>query len=148
MGKGACDDGMGPEPLSVKSGELFQRLARTTRAIKNTLLDQSVLALLSAMPEAKRHPEMDTEFWLHNELTWVRWQQGDLDKALTEVEASGVTLDHGTLPESRKAALRLHTLWDRDPGTGTYLTLTILDLALLAAAAKAAGTVRIGGIPS
>jgi hypothetical protein len=76
-------------------------------------LEEAAEALLAAMPEAKRHPESDTEFWLHNELTWVRWQQGDLDKALTEVEASGVTLDHGTLSETKRTALRLHTLWDR-----------------------------------
>jgi hypothetical protein len=76
-------------------------------------LEEAAQALLAAMPEAKRHPEVDTEFWLHNELTWVRWQQGDLDKALTEVEASGVTLDHGTLSETKRTALRLHTLWDR-----------------------------------
>jgi RsiW-degrading membrane proteinase PrsW (M82 family) len=29
------------------------------------------------------------------------------------------------------AVALVHTLWDRDPGTGTYLTLTIIDLALL-----------------
>jgi len=76
-------------------------------------LEEAAQALLAAMPEAKRHPDSDTEFWLHNELTWVRWQQGDLDKALTEVEASGVTLDHGTLSETKRTTLRLHTLWDR-----------------------------------
>jgi hypothetical protein len=76
-------------------------------------LEEAAGALLAAMPEAKRHPEVDTEFWLHNELTWVRWQQGDLDKALTEVDASGVALDHGTLSQAKSTALRLHTLWDR-----------------------------------
>lgn len=45
LGKGGCPDaGMGPEPLSVRPAQLARRLARTTRAIKNALLDQSVLA--------------------------------------------------------------------------------------------------------
>jgi formamidopyrimidine-DNA glycosylase len=35
---------LGPEPLSVKPVQLAQRLARTTRAIKNALLDQRVIA--------------------------------------------------------------------------------------------------------
>jgi len=38
------DDGMGPEPLRTRPQALARRLARTTRAIKNALLDQSVLA--------------------------------------------------------------------------------------------------------
>jgi formamidopyrimidine-DNA glycosylase len=44
LGQNACDDGMGPEPLAVRSDQLAQRLAKTTRAIKNALLDQRVLA--------------------------------------------------------------------------------------------------------
>jgi formamidopyrimidine-DNA glycosylase len=44
LGTADCDAGMGPEPLSVRPKQLADRLARTTRAIKNALLDQSVLA--------------------------------------------------------------------------------------------------------
>ncbi|HWE93471.1 MAG TPA: Fpg/Nei family DNA glycosylase [Tepidisphaeraceae bacterium] len=44
LGRGDCDAGMGPEPLTVRPGELAKRLARTTRAIKSALLDQSVVA--------------------------------------------------------------------------------------------------------
>jgi hypothetical protein len=76
------------------------------------------------MPEAKRHPEADTEFWLHNELTWVRWQQGDLVRALAEVDEAGVALDHGTLPPAKRTALRLHELWDR--------AYVLLETAMLA----------------
>ena len=39
-----ADERMGPEPLSIRSSQLAQRLARTTRAIKNALLDQSLIA--------------------------------------------------------------------------------------------------------
>ena len=41
---GSPDENLGPEPLTIRSPELARRLAKTTRAIKNTLLDQSVIA--------------------------------------------------------------------------------------------------------
>ncbi|MDB5289634.1 MAG: formamidopyrimidine-DNA glycosylase [Phycisphaerales bacterium] len=44
LGRGDCDAGMGPEPLTVSPRQLSKRLARTTRAIKSALLDQSVVA--------------------------------------------------------------------------------------------------------
>ena len=61
---GAEPDGeeMGPEPLTLPSGQLGQRLAKTTRAIKNALLDQAVVAGLGniyvdeSLFEARIHP--------------------------------------------------------------------------------------------
>ena len=45
LGPDACpDEGMGPEPLTVRPAQLGRRLARTTCAVKNALLDQSVVA--------------------------------------------------------------------------------------------------------
>ena len=45
LGPGGCADaGMGPEPLTMTPTRLGRRLAKTTRAVKNALLDQSVLA--------------------------------------------------------------------------------------------------------
>ncbi len=44
LGCGRCDERMGPEPLTLRIGQLAKRLARTTRAIKNVLLDQTVIA--------------------------------------------------------------------------------------------------------
>jgi formamidopyrimidine-DNA glycosylase len=41
---GAQDTGMGPEPLALRPAQLAKRLAGTTRAIKNALLDQRVVA--------------------------------------------------------------------------------------------------------
>jgi len=38
------DDGLGPEPLQLRTPQLAKRLARTTRAIKNALLDQTLIA--------------------------------------------------------------------------------------------------------
>jgi formamidopyrimidine-DNA glycosylase len=40
----ADDNNLGPEPLKVRPNQLAQRLARTRRAIKTALLDQSILA--------------------------------------------------------------------------------------------------------
>ena len=44
MGCERCDDRMGPEPLTLRTAQMSKRLARTTRAIKNVLLDQAVIA--------------------------------------------------------------------------------------------------------
>jgi len=62
MGKDECDSGMGPEPLEVQSRQLADRLGRTTRAIKNALLDQRLIAGLGniyvdeSLFEAGIHP--------------------------------------------------------------------------------------------
>ena len=44
LGSEKSDQGMGPEPLTLRSTKLATVLAKTTRAIKNTLLDQKVIA--------------------------------------------------------------------------------------------------------
>jgi formamidopyrimidine-DNA glycosylase len=41
---GDADENMGPEPLSTRPAQLAKRLAKTTRAIKNALLDQTLIA--------------------------------------------------------------------------------------------------------
>jgi len=41
---GSPDENLGPEPLQIRSAELAQRLAKTSRAIKSALLDQRVIA--------------------------------------------------------------------------------------------------------
>ena len=40
----ASEKNIGPEPLSLRGAQLAKQLAKTTRAIKNALLDQSVIA--------------------------------------------------------------------------------------------------------
>ena len=45
LGRDALPDaGMGPEPLKLRPAQLFRRLHKTTRAVKNALLDQTVVA--------------------------------------------------------------------------------------------------------
>jgi hypothetical protein len=107
------DEASHPPPAPTLEMIYRKAYEAATASAGSDPLEDAAQALLGAMPEAKRHPEVDTEFWLHNELTWIRWQEGDLDKALVEVEASGVTLEHGTLSTAKRTALRLHTLWDR-----------------------------------
>jgi formamidopyrimidine-DNA glycosylase len=55
-------DTMGPEPLLIRPTQLAQRLSKTTRAIKNALLDQHLIAGLGniyvdeSLFEARIHP--------------------------------------------------------------------------------------------
>jgi formamidopyrimidine-DNA glycosylase len=62
LGTESPDDGMGPEPLGLRPAELLRRLSRTTRAVKNALLDQQVVAGLGniyvdeALHAARIHP--------------------------------------------------------------------------------------------
>ena len=44
LGSEDCAAGMGPEPLTMRPAQLAGRLAKTQRAIKSALLDQSVVA--------------------------------------------------------------------------------------------------------
>jgi formamidopyrimidine-DNA glycosylase len=44
LGHEPADENMGPEPLGLRVNQLAKQLAKTTRAIKNALLDQSVVA--------------------------------------------------------------------------------------------------------
>ena len=83
-------------------------------------LARAAARLEALVPEAKTRPADDLEFWLHNELTWVRWAAGDATAARAEVERAKITLDHGLLPDDRVRALRLHELWDR-----AYLALEV-----------------------
>src|SRR5947207_8815858 len=49
LGDAAPDDGMGPEPLGLRPAELMRRLSGTTRAVKNALMDQRVVAGLGTI---------------------------------------------------------------------------------------------------
>lgn len=63
MGAGCCDENMGPEPLALSPRQLHERLSRTTRAVKNALLDQTLIAGLGniyvdeSLFEAGIHPQ-------------------------------------------------------------------------------------------
>jgi formamidopyrimidine-DNA glycosylase len=62
LGANSADEGMGPEPLSMRSEQLLRNLHRTKRAIKVALLDQTLVAGIGniyadeALFLAKIHP--------------------------------------------------------------------------------------------
>jgi hypothetical protein len=104
-----------PVDLSARYREAYRA---ATTALGAGELRQARELLSALVPEAKTRPGDDTEFWLANALTWVRWSEGDLDGARAEVESAKAALDHATLPADKARALRLHELWDR-----AYLSL-------------------------
>jgi len=68
LNRGAsADDGLGPEPLSIRPAQLAQRLARTHRPIKAALLDQRFIAGLGniyvdeSLHRAGIHPKTFTD---------------------------------------------------------------------------------------
>ncbi len=78
--------------------------------------------LTSVLSHARAHTDGDKEFWLHNELTWVRWSAGDLAGALAECEAMRDAIERSTLAKAAKEGLMLHQLWDH-----AYLLLEVAD---------------------
>ncbi len=99
-----------PPDLRVRYPDAYRDAVASAAAGDLAKADARLAALV---PEAKTRPDDDLEFWLHNELTWVRWAAGDLAGARDEVERAKATLDHGTLPANKLRALRLHERWDR-----------------------------------
>jgi len=104
------------------AGDLHERKDKAyqeaTAAAAAGDLEKARTALSALVPEAKEHPGDDLEFWLHNELTWIRWAEGDRAGARAEVEQARATLDHGTFDAGKSRAMRLHERWDR-----AYLSL-------------------------
>ena len=62
LGCDGCEQGMGPEPLTMRAAQLAAKLRDTTRAIKNALMDQRVVAGLGniyvdeSLFDARIHP--------------------------------------------------------------------------------------------
>jgi hypothetical protein len=101
-----------PPPVELRAR--YQEAYRiATEAIARGEIRTARELLQALVPDAKARPADDLEFWLANELTWVRWIEGDLDGARTEVENAKTALDHATLPADKSRTLRLHERWDR-----------------------------------
>ena len=69
--------------------------------------------LSALVDEALAREGDDTAFWLRNELTWLRWAEGDLAGALGEVDGAKSALLRARLPEKDGARIGLHEKWDR-----------------------------------
>ena len=118
LGDAPADHNMGPEPLGLRPAELARRLARTTRAIKNALLDQRVVAGLGniyvdeALYAAGIHPLTRAD-----RLTLQ--QVGRLSRSIKStlrraIRHRGSTLrDYLDADGSAGAFQRLHRVYDR-----------------------------------
>jgi formamidopyrimidine-DNA glycosylase len=115
---GNGDVGLGPEPLQMRNAELTGRLSKTRRAIKTTLMDQSVIAGLGniyadeALFAARLDPRRPA-----NELSAPEIQR--LNRAIKTVlrraiRHRGSTLRDYVDAEGRRGAFqRLHSVYDR-----------------------------------
>jgi ketosteroid isomerase-like protein len=74
---------------------------------------QAYAELAAELPAAKARPSDASEFWLHNQLTWLAWGSGQPALALRHAEDAKLALLHGTLASSEVERLMLHALWDR-----------------------------------
>jgi len=103
----------GGEPAAALHAKQKRAYTEATAAAAAGQLDAAANVLAVLVPDAKKLPADDLEFWLHNELTWIRWAQGDHPGARAEVERAKATLDHGLLDDAKTLRLRLHERWDR-----------------------------------
>jgi formamidopyrimidine-DNA glycosylase len=118
LGCETCDDGIGPEPLTMKVKQLHEKLARTKRPIKNALLDQRVVAGLGniyvdeSLHAAGIHP-----LTLASRLTTeqVTRLNQSIKKVLTNaLKHRGSTLRDYVDAEGGKGAFqKLHEVYDR-----------------------------------
>jgi len=118
LGSEPHDQKMGPEPLSMRASQLADRLSRTTRAIKNALMDQHVVAGLGniyvdeSLFAAGIHP-LTTANTLTSEQ--VKLLTKSIKKVLRKaIRHRGSTLRDYVDAEGGKGAFqRLHSVYDR-----------------------------------
>ena len=101
-----------PEPLPPFEARSKAAYERAVTAATGGDLAAAEHELTSVLAEAERREDA-AAFWLHNDLTWVRWAQGDLVGALGEVDGAKSALIRAHLPEERSARTGLHEKWDR-----------------------------------
>jgi formamidopyrimidine-DNA glycosylase len=119
VGCDSCDDGIGPEPLTMRSKQLHANLQKTTRAIKNALLDQRVIAGLGniyvdeSLHAANIHPLMPADRLSTEQVTQLTGAiKAVLRKALKH---RGSTLrDYVDAEGGRGAFQKLHKVYDRE----------------------------------
>ncbi|HET6250242.1 MAG TPA: bifunctional DNA-formamidopyrimidine glycosylase/DNA-(apurinic or apyrimidinic site) lyase [Tepidisphaeraceae bacterium] len=119
LGNADADEGMGPEPLTLKTKTLADNLGRTTRAIKSALLDQSVVAGLGniyvdeSLFTAKIHPLTPANKLSGEQVTRLnRAIKSTLRKA---INARGSTLrDYRDADGNAGDFQKLHRVYARD----------------------------------
>jgi hypothetical protein len=83
--------------------------AATAMAFRGKL-DGSAAIFANHIAATAQHP--DLEFWAHNQLTWVRYDENDLAGALVEADQQRVTAMKVKNKKDRLSLL-LHALWDK-----------------------------------
>lgn len=119
VGHGASDDSLGPEPLTVRWDELRSRLRHTTRAVKNALMDQRLIAGLGniyvdeSLFRAGLHPLRRADRLNDEEVkTLTRSIKAVLNKAIRH---RGSTLrDYVDADGAPGAFQKLHDVYDRE----------------------------------
>jgi formamidopyrimidine-DNA glycosylase len=118
LGCESCDEQMGPEPLVMRTSQLGEKLSRTTRAIKNALMDQRVVAGLGniyvdeSLFDARIHP-------LRRADQLSNAQVAQLTKSIKRVLKRAITHRGSTLRDYADADgnagrfQRLHRVYDR-----------------------------------
>ena len=119
LGCASCDEKMGIEPLTMRTAQLASKLTRTTRAIKNALMDQSVVAGLGniyvdeSLFDARIHPLTPAD-------TLSSPQVAQLTKSIKRVLNRAITHRGSTLRDyadangNAGAFQRLHRVYDRN----------------------------------
>jgi hypothetical protein len=125
------------QPFEARYKAAYTRAVAAADAGDLATSERELSALLD---EASRLDGDDTAFWLHNELTWLRWAEGDLAGALREIDGAKSALVAAHLPTRASAQIGLHEKWDR-----AYILLELAREApptLRANAMAAADTAR------
>jgi formamidopyrimidine-DNA glycosylase len=118
LGAAHEDPKMGPEPLSMRKAQLQARLSRTTRAIKNALMDQHVVAGLGniyvdeSLFAAGIHPLTPADQLTDEQVTRLT---KSIKKVLRRaIRHRGSTLRDYVDAEGGKGAFqKLHSVYDR-----------------------------------
>ncbi len=119
LGTNLADNDLGPEPLTLRPSQFAPRLARTTRAIKNALLDQKLIAGLGniyvdeSLHAARIHPLAPANRLTPDQITRLtRSIKQVLKQALHH---RGSTLRDYVDAEGGKGAFQnLHRVYDRE----------------------------------
>jgi len=118
LGCESCDEKMGIEPLVMRTSQLAEKFSRTTRAIKNALMDQSVVAGLGniyvdeSLFDARIHPLTPAN-------TLTKSQVAALTQSIKRVLKRAITHRGSTLRDyadadgNAGAFQRLHRVYDR-----------------------------------
>jgi hypothetical protein len=87
--------------------------ARATADALRGEVDAAIAELEPVARATATSTDLGLAYWVHNELTWLRWGRNDLQGALVETDLGSRALERSTLTANAVASMRLHALWDR-----------------------------------